>query len=278
MNIFKELELFSKSHSFEYIVSPYISLKPCKHFIDQGCRPKVITTFDFQAFLDQGSDINAICWLLQHGIDVFSVSKLHAKIYYCAECSLAGSANFTNRGIGMPGCEPNKEFLAKISSSDYQLSSFIDDLLVHSDVVTVDLALDMRDQITSARSSLDYSSPYEWNRLMEHNWFPSSHYIRDYYYVSQSDFSSCVGRDLTSVVSDLSYLSLPPSYGSEAAFKKNMIRSLAEEPVFSVFLADGFLPSVESPDVLDLFVSDNFKGMPKNQKYLIVEWLFYLLS
>ena len=83
---------------------------------------------------------------------------------------------------------------------------------------------------------------------------------------------------MTSVVSDLSYLSLPPSYGSEAAFKNNMIRALAEEPVFSVFLADGFLPSVESPDVLDLFVSDNFKGMPENQKYLIVEWLFYLLS
>ena len=278
MNVFKELELFLESNSFEYIISPYISLKPCKYFLGQGRRPRLITTFDFQTFLDHGSDINAILWLLRHGIEVFSVSRLHAKIYYSAEFSLAGSANFTNRGIGMPGCEPNKEFLAKISSLDYKIPAFIDELMSCSDVVTDEIAQHMCDQVLSARSSLESSALIEWNRLIEHNWFPSSHYIRDYYCVSQSEFSSCVGRDLTSVVSDLSYLSLPPSYGSEEAFKKNMIRSLVEEPVFSVFLADGFLPTVDSPDVLDSFVSDKFKSIPQNHKYLIVEWLSYLLS
>jgi hypothetical protein len=254
VSTFSTIEKFLLNASLITLVSPYLSLRPCKTFFSNQQPRLVITTFDLDLFLSNSSDLNAILWLLAQGIEVRYCNRLHAKLIVGESSSLIGSANFTNRGIGMPGCQCNLEA-----------------------VFTVD-NLDMCEQLKELKKPSSVNHKTDWEEISEHNWVPSSPRIRDYFHVSQNDLTMVIKDDFLNIQSDLAYLSLPASYGSQNAFKKNLKNALHAEKCFKQALDLCKNSNRTEPAEITELIKGNYDNISGSDIYILAEWVSYCCS
>ena len=275
VTVFSSLVKFLADDSLTILVSPYLSLRPCKTFLSDQKPRLVITTFDLDLFLSNSSDLNAILWLIAEGIEVRYCNRLHAKLIVGKQSSLVGSANFTNRGIGMPGCQGNLEAVFTVDNLEDEIDVIVQKISEESEVLSEQKVLDMCKQLNQLKQPSIVNHKTDWQEIAEHNWVPSSPRIRDYFHVSQNNLTMVIKDDFDNIQSDLAYLNLPASYGSQNAFKKNLKNALLAEQCFKLALklcAD--MNQIEPAEITRL-IQINYANIEANDVYTLAEWISY---
>jgi hypothetical protein len=276
MSTFDIFNEFFRIETPSILISPYLSLRPCQYFLDGKKPNKIITTFDADIFFGCSSDIRAIQWLLDQGIEVKYIDSLHAKMYVGKDLTLVGSANFTNRGIGMPGCQANLESVFMLDNSVSKIETILSIIITRAKLVSQDMVCSILESISLPTNKTEVPNTIEWNRVTEQNWTPRSPYIRDYYYLTQSRIEMTTERELTGIIEDLRYLDLPASFGNEDAFKKNLRETLQNEPVFIPFIHNDNVYS--DPVCVTQHIKSKYRGISTQMLYCLTEWLVYIYS
>lgn len=278
VSIIGKLEKFLVDDSPTILVSPYLSLRPCKTFLLNQKPRLVITTFDLELFLGNSSDLNAILWLLAEGIEVRYCNRLHAKLIVGKRSSLVGSANFTNRGIGMPGGQSNLETIFTVNNLEHEIDLIVQKITEESEALSEKKALDMCKQLKQLKQTSSENHKTDWQEISEHNWVPSSPRIRDYFHVSQNNLTMVIKDDFGNIQSDLAYLSLPASYGSQNAFKKNLKNALIAEQCFRPALILCADRNQTEPAEITELIKSNYANIKANDVYTLAEWISYCCS
>jgi len=278
VSTFSTIEKFLLNASLITLVSPYLSLRPCKTFFSNQQPRLVITTFDLDLFLSNSSDLNAILWLLAQGIEVRYCNRLHAKLIVGESSSLIGSANFTNRGIGMPGCQCNLEAVFTVDNLEHEIDLIVRKITEESKALSENKALDMCEQLKELKKPSSVNHKTDWEEISEHNWVPSSPRIRDYFHVSQNDLTMVIKDDFSNIQSDLAYLSLPASYGSQNAFKKNLKNALHAEKCFKQALDLCKNSNRTEPAEITELIKGNYDNISGSDIYILAEWVSYCCS
>ena len=281
VTVFSSLVKFLADDSLTILVSPYLSLRPCKTFLSDQKPLLVITTFDLDLFLSNSSDLNAIQWLIAEGIEVRYCNRLHAKLIVGKQSSLVGSANFTNRGIGMPGCQGNLEAVFTVANLEDEIDVIVQKITEESEALSEQKVLDMYKQLKQLKQLKQPSivnHKTDWQEISEHNWVPSSPRIRDYFHVSQNNLAMVIKDDFDNIQSDLAYLSLPASYGSQNAFKKNLKNALLAEQCFKLALKLCVKANHTEPAEITELIKSNYTNIKANDIYTLAEWISYCCS
>lgn len=98
------LDLFDTTKSELKIISPFLSQsmadKLCAVVKDKGLVCTFITRFYLEDFISKANSLDALEQMIDTGIEVYAVRKLHTKLYlFDRVYGVLGSANFTNGGF-----------------------------------------------------------------------------------------------------------------------------------------------------------------------------------
>ena len=115
----------------------------------------------------------------------------------------------------------------------------------------------------------------DWQEISEHNWVPSSPRIRDYFHVSQNNLTMVIKDDFDNIQSDLAYLSLPASYGSQHAFKKNLKNALIAEQCFKPAINLCAETNRTKPAEITEVIKTNYVNIRASDVYTLTEWICY---
>lgn len=128
----KVLDLFDITSKEIKIISPFLSQsmadKLCQIVKDKGLTCTFITRFYLEDFIAKANSLDALEQMIDNGILVYAVRKLHTKLYlFDNKYGIMGSANFTNGGF-----KSNVELSILIEEEDALLSelhSYFDEIM-----------------------------------------------------------------------------------------------------------------------------------------------------
>ncbi len=97
-------QLYVETKDSFVIISPWIKIDALQDILDRYAKHKVrlrvLTVGRLEHFLGESSDLEAIEWLLQAGVEVSLVDNLHAKVYVADQSqAIVTSANLTHSGL-----------------------------------------------------------------------------------------------------------------------------------------------------------------------------------
>lgn len=145
------------------IVSPYIKSKIASKIINlvksKGLNLQLLTLPPGEEYITGATDLNAILDLQNNGFEIRMLPFLHAKVYLVdGEVLLLGSANFTNKGMGL-SVEPNKEILIEKKATEDELENIMNKLWNHEEHIRLNQYNDFE---TKARMLIDkYKELYQ---------------------------------------------------------------------------------------------------------------------
>jgi hypothetical protein len=124
------------------IVSPYIKYKTAARIIDivknKELKLKILTLPPGEEYITGATDLEAILALQDNGFEIKMLPSLHAKIYLIDEKRVfIGSANFTNKGLGLAK-EPNKEIIIEENMSQEYIELIMNEFWNHEEVRAID--------------------------------------------------------------------------------------------------------------------------------------------
>ena len=206
------------------IISPYLtkfavqSLKP--YFSDDA---SLVTLFNRDVFACFSSDISALRYAFDIGLKLYSVDNLHAKAYVFRDFSFIGSANCTNRGLGLGSCEhANIEILAAISHAE--ISSQLKQIKQMSKpILEKDLVLMERHLLLTGNSRCASANRAEIDYCLEQAVFPARQPFSLYF--DAISFESNTSLPATSRLlmrEELSEFGVSECFGSESALKRQL--------------------------------------------------------
>lgn len=133
-------------------------------------------------------------------------------------------------------------------------------------------------QLKQLRQPSIVNHKIDWQEISEHNWVPSSPRIRDYFHVSQNNLTMLIKDDFANIQSDLAYLSLPASYGSKNAFKKNLKNALLAEQCFRPALNLCAKTNQIMPAEITGLIKISYVNIRANDVYTLAEWISFCCS
>lgn len=100
----KILDLFDETQNSFCIISPFLSVsmaqRLCQTVKEKGVHCSFITRFYMEDMVAKSNSIDALEMLLDTGIDLYAVKRLHTKLYlFDQNKAILGSANFTCGGF-----------------------------------------------------------------------------------------------------------------------------------------------------------------------------------
>ena len=100
----KILDLFDGASRDIRIISPFLSVamaqRLCDSIRERGLRCAFITRFYIEDMVAKANSIDALEMLLNAGVDLYAVKRLHTKLYlFDHDQAIVGSANFTTEGF-----------------------------------------------------------------------------------------------------------------------------------------------------------------------------------
>ena len=100
----KILDLFDGANRDIRIISPFLSVamaqRLCDSIRERGLRCAFITRFYIEDMVAKANSIDALEMLLNAGVDLYAVKRLHTKLYlFDHDQAIVGSANFTTGGF-----------------------------------------------------------------------------------------------------------------------------------------------------------------------------------
>lgn len=187
MLLHRVTELFSRhERGSAFIISPYLTLRPLRSIIHASgsqVRLNVVTLISDKVFQSGSSSVEAIRYLLRSpNVNLFSLERLHAKAYLAGGSALVGSANCTDRGLGISP-SPNHELLVSVSASSLEVSELLFVIEESAMIVASDSFEQFLLSVESTTLSADSRLAAEVSRILTDDpWLPSSHvdYLIDY--------------------------------------------------------------------------------------------------
>jgi phosphatidylserine/phosphatidylglycerophosphate/cardiolipin synthase-like enzyme len=124
------------------IISPYIKYTTATRVVhtikNKSIKLRVLTLPPGEEYITGATDLEAILTLQANGFEIKMLPSLHAKIYLFDEKRLfIGSANFTNKGLGLAK-EPNKEIIMEKRPSLEELALITNEFWNHEEVRPID--------------------------------------------------------------------------------------------------------------------------------------------
>ena len=127
----KILDLFDGANRDIRIISPFLSVamaqRLCDSIRERGLRCAFITRFYIEDMVAKANSIDALEMLLNAGVDLYAVKRLHTKLYlFDHDQAIVGSANFTTGGF-----KSNIELSLSIGDQPdllSELSGYFDDM------------------------------------------------------------------------------------------------------------------------------------------------------
>ncbi|MDE6708958.1 MAG: phospholipase D family protein, partial [Oscillospiraceae bacterium] len=99
----KILDLFDGTKKNIKIISPFVQLSMVERLcsaVNKGVTCTFITRFYVEDMINKASSIDALEMMINNGIEVYALKKLHTKLYlFDNDNAILGSANFTNGGF-----------------------------------------------------------------------------------------------------------------------------------------------------------------------------------
>lgn len=98
------LDLFDGVKREIKIISPFLTMsmaeKLCEVVRQKGAACRFITRFYLEDMIAKANSMDALEWMLDHGVRVYLAKGLHTKLYlFDHDSAILGSANFTNGGF-----------------------------------------------------------------------------------------------------------------------------------------------------------------------------------
>ena len=128
----KLLDLFDGTKKEIKIISPFLTMSMAEKLCDTVTENNIscifITRFYLEDVIAKANSIDALELLIQSGITVYAVKKLHTKLYlFDDDTAILGSANFTNGGF-----KSNIELSLLLSEEDQvikELHTYFDEMV-----------------------------------------------------------------------------------------------------------------------------------------------------
>ncbi|NRF93603.1 hypothetical protein HQN89_21910 [Paenibacillus frigoriresistens] len=157
-------EDFKRAKKEILIITPYVKKEAANQLINQGrskSKPtlNLITLPPGIEYIDGATDPAAIADLQDAGFTIYLLEDLHAKIYmFDRKIVYAGSANLTNRGLGirgeLKGLKDNKELLVRMEISSTESKKIREQFLDSATEVSV--PKEWANNIETLLGQLDY--------------------------------------------------------------------------------------------------------------------------
>lgn len=163
-NIFEKLEnAFKRAKRSITIISPYVKEKPVQRLIslleNNNLELKFLTLTPGEEYFNGATDLNAIMALKDFGFEIKMLPLLHAKIYIIDNKTLMlGSANFTNRGLGL-GKTQNEEIIIEKRATQDEIAAIKNHFWENEEVVSISEYEDFEEKIKKIKEM--YSENYE---------------------------------------------------------------------------------------------------------------------
>lgn len=210
-------ELFRRTNSTECrIVSPFITLNALRRVLASiGSESSVCiyTRHDANVFMQRSSSIEAILHAhSDYRVKIYGCDSLHAKIYMTEKESLVGSANCTDRGLGISPC-PNIEVLIATPSNTSSLCRQVQMICECSSRVTIEDSMAIQSVVEENIDNQTSSISARINEYLEMGgWLPSSDFEYLSKYIVMGSWYSVPLMLRTYVEEDARYLEY--TYGS----------------------------------------------------------------
>ena len=180
MLLSKVINFISNNDGNITIFSPYVSLTAAKA-VESSVKTAEInlfTRFYPMLFIDGSSDLEALDFLNSRGrVNIYMAPELHAKVYINNDKALVGSANLTNKGLGLHS-KPNLEFLLEVNLSSLERETSFSKILAFKtnenriDASKISL---MREMIEGLK--VDFAGNVSGNPI---HWIPDHEYLEDH--------------------------------------------------------------------------------------------------
>lgn len=174
------------------------------------------------------------------GTSLLLRNDLHAKYYRVDELCLVGSANLTDRGLGL-GEAPNLEILIRANARHEDLAEFESDLFKDVVIATVWI----REQVAEAARLLEDVSAKErksgGSQVLSgerfSDWIPGCLVPSQLYSVYRGDRSRIADAVYRDALEDLEFLDLLPGLRADQ-FRSLVASRLVQHPIFTVILSE----------------------------------------
>ena len=275
MLLHRVTDLFARHDSGPaYIISPYLTTHPLRCIL-KASQPQtpvnVVTSISDSIFLNGSSSVEAIRFLLSStNVNLFSLERLHAKAYIAGNSALVGSANCTDRGLGISPI-PNHELLVSISPASLEISAL---LLVIEEfatrvlpdsferlLVSIEQTMPSTDNILASEISWTYSAD---------PWLPSSHidFVIDYLIHGSLYRIPVIFRE--DIKRDSEYIMLRVGDEKDLLNRSECLAYLRKVPIIRFLLANQV---IEKYRIWRVF---NLAGVAADGVDLLYEWICVL--
>jgi hypothetical protein len=220
------------------IISPYITLRALKTVcmsLPPGAGLEVVTTFDYDLFATGSSSLNALNFLAkQTNARSYSVDSLHAKAYICGTRALIGSANLTDRGLGLVH-KSNIEILVPYESSNITISRLLESIdLLKKPVSSEDISL-MRFRLAAERSRDKEILTRRMDlALSKDGWLPACSLKYLMQYLRDGSLYRVPSISRASILDDARHLGVVSGLRLEAVSTSQLIARIAEIPIIQL--------------------------------------------
>jgi len=266
MNLLRSLVGEAKHiNPLRQIISPYLtrfavqSLKP--YFSDDI---SLVTLFDRDVFACFSSDISALRYAFDVGIKLYSVDNLHAKAYVFRDFCYVGSANCTNRGLGLGSCgHANIEILAAVSHAD--ISTQLQQIKhMSKPVYENDLALMERQLLLTGTSRCASANRAEIASCLDQAVFPARQPFSLYFdAISFESNTSLPASSRLSIREELSEFGVSECFGSESSLKRQLFDFLNSQ-----YHIRSLLSCLDSNNILAIKMLDR-----RNSASYWIDWM-----
>jgi len=160
------------------LISPYITTRPLAtlcSLVDERQCITVYSRHDVEVFEQRSSSLRAFYYAHdQLNVNVFSVNLLHAKAYIAGNDALIGSANLTDRGLGLAPA-PNLEVLVDVFACSVEVQDLLDRVFSVACSVSYSATRAIEDELVGRESSRSESLQDKVvDVLRRDSWLPSA--------------------------------------------------------------------------------------------------------
>lgn len=155
------------------IISPYIKsdalLKCLKNINQDEIGLSVFVRWEKRDFLFGASDLEVFDLVSEFGGRLYRNPNLHAKLYISDDKLLLGSANLTNRGLGLNVNISNLEILTELAVDAPVTEFFMEELKQKSHIVSELFIKEMKEELEKAKEHDDYVSDFNYKNYVSYN-------------------------------------------------------------------------------------------------------------
>lgn len=234
------LDLVSSANDHDpvQIISPYITAKPIRSIqraIGNDTHLEVTAVFSYELFTNGSSSLGAFSILSKRANTViYAVDNLHAKVYISGKSALIGSANCTDRGLGLSS-QSNIELLSMVDSGDRSIVNLIGQINAARAIISHKDITEMQAMISSHRCQTKAIIKRRMERALAFDsWMPSCSLKYLLQYLKDGSFFRVPQISRDSITCDAQHLSIAFGDLLDSGEAYKLMANIAEIPIIQL--------------------------------------------